>query len=55
MTFTVTPENVYFAVSLATLLLQAWQVRKVEKIKKEVDKCMLLCCRCHRELHAGIS
>ena len=37
MTFTVTPENVYFAVSLATLLLQAWQVRKVEKIKKEVD------------------
>ncbi len=37
MTFTVTPENVYFFVSLATLLLQAWQVRKVEKLKKEVD------------------
>lgn len=22
-----------------------------EKAKKELDKCILLCCRCHRELH----
>ena len=22
-------------------------------LKKELDKCVLLCCRCHREFHAG--
>jgi hypothetical protein len=26
----------------------------VEKLKVEVDKCVLLCCRCHGEVHAGI-
>ena len=31
------------------------QTRSWQKIKEEVEKCMLLCCRCHRELHAGIS
>lgn len=25
-----------------------------ELLKKEVDKCILLCCRCHREVHAGV-
>jgi hypothetical protein len=25
-----------------------------EKIKKELDKCVLLCNRCHAELHAGL-
>lgn len=25
-----------------------------EKMKKELDKCVLLCCRCHREVEAGI-
>lgn len=25
--------------------------RGIEKLKKEVDKCDLLCCRCHQELH----
>jgi len=25
-----------------------------EKIKKELDKCVLLCCRCHGEIEAGI-
>ena len=24
---------------------------KSEKLKKEMDKCDVLCCRCHRELH----
>ena len=26
----------------------------IEKAKKELDKCVLLCCRCHREEHYGI-
>lgn len=26
---------------------------KIEKIKKELEKCVLLCCHCHRKLHAG--
>ena len=25
-----------------------------EKAKPELDKCVLLCCRCHREVHAGL-
>jgi len=25
-----------------------------EKLKPELDKCILLCCRCHREIHAGV-
>lgn len=25
-----------------------------EKLKVEVDKCVLLCCRCHGEVHAGL-
>lgn len=31
-------------------LTQHWAF---EKNKAEVDKCVLLCCRCHREVHAG--
>lgn len=25
-----------------------------ERIKPELDKCVLLCCRCHAEVHAGL-
>ena len=28
--------------------------RSWEKTKKEIDKCILICTNCHRELHAGI-
>ena len=31
--------------------MRAWAL---EKIKPEIDKCVLLCCRCHREEHHGI-
>jgi hypothetical protein len=25
-----------------------------EKVKKEIEKCILVCCRCHREIHDGL-
>ena len=28
--------------------------RSWEKVKKEIDKCVLICANCHRELHVGI-
>lgn len=34
-----------------------WRYSKgwsIERIKKEIDKCDLLCCLCHREKHAGL-
>ena len=28
--------------------------RKLESIKHEVDKCILVCANCHKEIHSGI-
>jgi hypothetical protein len=30
------------------------KTRAWAKIKEELDKCILVCCLCHREIHAGI-
>lgn len=30
------------------------QSLNLEQLKPELDKCILVCCRCHREIHAGI-
>lgn len=37
MTFTVTMENIFVILSITTLIIQAWQVRKIEKIKVELE------------------
>lgn len=29
--------------------------RSWEKIKQEIDKCILICANCHREIHGGIT
>jgi 5-methylcytosine-specific restriction endonuclease McrA len=33
---------------------QKGYTRSWEKVKEEVDKCILLCANCHRECHAGM-
>lgn len=40
------PKTKEFAISRWTLL-------NSEKIKEEAKKCILVCCRCHREIHSG--
>lgn len=40
------PEEKEFSIS------KKGETRSLERMKKEADKCQLLCCRCHRELHA---
>jgi len=30
-----------------------WTISR-ERLKEEIEKCVILCCLCHRELHAGI-
>jgi hypothetical protein len=29
--------------------------RSWERVKKEIEKCVLVCANCHREIHAGIT
>ena len=35
-------------------LSQNGMTRSWERTKKEIDKCVLVCANCHREIHAGI-
>ena len=34
--------------------ISAGHTRSWDRMKKEIDKCVLLCANCHREVHAGI-
>ena len=36
MTFTITREYVYFGVTILLLLIQVWQMIKVDSLKKEI-------------------
>jgi hypothetical protein len=44
----INPEEKEFGLSTRGL------TRSWDKIKKEIDKCVLLCANCHREVHAGL-
>ena len=35
-------------------LSEKGMTRSWDKIKMEIDKCVLICANCHREIHAGI-
>jgi|AntAceMinimDraft_13_1070369.scaffolds.fasta_scaffold47720_1 hypothetical protein len=45
----VIPEEKKHGLDSRTLAMYSW-----DKIEKELQKCCSLCCRCHRELHAGL-
>lgn len=42
------PEEKDFAIS------EKGYTRSFEKVKKELDKCILVCSNCHKEIHAGL-
>lgn len=37
MTFTITREYIYLGVTVLLLLIQVWQMRKVDALKKEIQ------------------
>lgn len=43
------PEEKSFGLTKRELSALSW-----ERVKKEMEKCCLLCCRCHRELESGL-
>lgn len=38
-------------IEIARVASLGWSI---EKIQKEIDKCVILCSNCHRKLHAGL-
>jgi len=45
----VVPKNKSFDLNVANMTCHSW-----DKVASELDKCVLLCCRCHREYHCGL-
>ncbi len=43
------PKEKSFAIS-AEGLTRSW-----DRVRKEIEKCILICANCHREVHAGIT
>lgn len=43
------PENKMFGITVRKLINISW-----ENILTEIKKCIFICCRCHREIHAGL-
>jgi lysozyme family protein len=37
MTFTITKEYLYLGVTILLLLIQVWQMRKIDTLKREID------------------
>lgn len=45
----INPKTKSFGIS-ASGITRAWH-----KVKSEIDKCVMICANCHREVHAGIT